>query len=91
VSSRCQIVILYLAQKLYDTAGGYEYDGKTEISAVSVRETQDAVQDALQSGITSFVISGVFSPIRLNQELEVRDIVQDACHSGSLPVLEPTH
>ena len=91
MSSRCHIVILHLAQKLYDAAGGYEYDGKTEISAVSVRETQVAVQDALKKGITSFVISGVFSPIRGYQELEARDIIQDACHSGKAPVLEPPH
>ena len=91
MSSRCQIVILHLAQKLYDIAGGYEYDGKTEMSAESVQETQDAVQDALKKCIASFVISGVFSPIRGNQELEVRDIVEDACHSGSLPVRKSTH
>ena len=62
-----------------DAAGGYEYDGAAEISTVSEEETRNAVQDALEKSITSFVVSGVFSPTRSCQELRVQDIIQDAC------------
>lgn len=63
-------------------AGGYEYDGKTEITPVNEEDIQDAVHDALSQGITSFVISGVFSPIRSSQELQAKEIVESICHSG---------
>ena len=46
------------------------------------KDIQDAVHDALLQGITSFVISGVFSPIRSSQELQAKEIVQSSCESG---------
>ena len=73
---------LSMAEALSAIAGGYEYDGKTEITPVSEKDIQDAVQDAHSQGITSFVISGVFSPIRSSQELRAREIVQSMCASG---------
>ncbi|CAL5220079.1 g2030 [Coccomyxa viridis] len=70
----------------YMLPGGYEYDGKTEITPVNEKDIQDAVHDALLQGITSFVISGVFSPIRSSQELQAKEIVQSSCESGGKDV-----
>ena len=67
------------------TTGGCEYDGKTEIAPVYLKETADAVRDALTKGITSFVVSGVFSPMRSSQEVQAEQIIKEVCHScGSI-------
>ena len=73
---------ILMAEALSASAGGYEYDGKTEITPVNEGEVHEAVQDAILQGITSFVICGVFSPIRSSQELQVKQIVQSMCHTG---------
>ena len=67
------------------TAGGYEYDGKTEIALLSLEETADAVRHALTNGITSFVVCGVFSPARSSQEAQVEQIIKEICHSCESP------
>ena len=36
---------------------------------------------ALEKDITSFVVSGVFSPIRSTQETHVKQIIQEVCSS----------
>ena len=46
---------------------------------MSEEETRNAVQDALEKGVSSFVVSGVFSPITSCQELRVQDIIQEVC------------
>lgn len=63
MTSACTIQVI-TSQLMIVTAGGYEYDGKTEIAPVNPKETADAVRDALTKGIASFVVSGVFSPTR---------------------------
>ena len=73
---------MLMAVALSANAGGYEYDGKTEITPVSEEEVCEAVHDALSQGIPSFVICGVFSPIRSSQELQVKQMVESICNTG---------
>lgn len=44
-------------------AGGFEFDGGTEISPLKLEQIQCATSQALNAGITSIVVSGVFSPV----------------------------
>jgi N-methylhydantoinase A/oxoprolinase/acetone carboxylase beta subunit len=57
--------------------GGFEYDGGTEISPINEEEVRAAVRSDISNGITSFVISGVFSPVNASQEEQVGCIVED--------------
>ena len=75
----CHVVACAFWDECNDAAGGYEYDGANEISTVSEEETRNAVQDALEKGISSFVVSCIFSPTTSCQELLVQDIIQDVC------------
>ena len=50
-----------------------------------LEETANAVQDALAKGITSFVVSGVFSPTRSSQEAQVEQIIKEVCLSCGSP------
>ena len=43
------------------------------------------MQDALAKGITSFVVSGVFSPTRSSQETQVEQSIKEVCHSCGSP------
>ncbi|CAK0783618.1 hypothetical protein CVIRNUC_006817 [Coccomyxa viridis] len=83
-------LIAAIGQQYYMLPGGYEYDGKTEIAPVSLEETADAVRDALAKGITSFVVSGVFSPTRSSQEAQVEQIIKEVCHSSGIADIHVT-
>ena len=63
--------------------GGYEYDGGTEIGPIKEAEVRATVREDLGKGITSFVISGVFSPVNSTQEARVKQIVQDEFQQAS--------
>ena len=43
------------------------------------------MRDALAKGITSFVVSGVFSPTRSSHEAQVEHIIKEVCHSCGSP------
>ncbi|EIE25109.1 DUF917-domain-containing protein [Coccomyxa subellipsoidea C-169] len=64
-------------------ASGYEYDGGTEISPIDEAEVRAAVRQDLDRGITSFVVSGVFSPVNSSQETRVKQILEDEIHQAS--------
>ncbi len=42
-----------------------------------------AVRQDLDRGITSFVVSGVFSPVTSSQETRVKQILEDEIHQAS--------
>ena len=68
-------------------AGGYEFDGGTEISPLNKEQIQRATDTALKAGYTSFVVSGVFSPVNSSQEEAAADIIQKHAaihHAGKL-------
>lgn len=56
-------------------AGGYEYDG-AEIAAVDEVEVRAAVREEWAAGTRSFVVAGVFSPVKPDQEDSVGRIVE---------------
>lgn len=58
-------------------AGGFEYDGGTEICPMDKAELRAAVREDLGKGVNSFVISGVFSPVNSRHEVEAGRIVED--------------
>ncbi|BDA41353.1 probable D-/L-hydantoinase subunit A at N-terminal half [Coccomyxa sp. Obi] len=63
--------------------GGFEYDGGTEIGPIKEAEVRAAVREDLREGITSIVISGVFSPVNSSQEARVKELVEDEIQNAS--------
>lgn len=51
-------------------AGGYDYDG-ADIAAVDEAEVRGAARAEWAAGVRSFVVAGVFSPARPEQEDDV--------------------
>ena len=58
-------------------AGGFEYDGGTEISPICPEQIQRATAKALSAGITSVVVSGIFAPVNSSQEEAAAAIIQE--------------
>lgn len=59
----------------YCTAnGGYEFDGK-EISSVDENEIIEFLKKMESVGVTNVVVSGIFSPVRIDQENLIRTII----------------
>lgn len=55
--------------------GGYEYDGR-EISALDQAEIDECARYAQDRGIFSVAVTGVFSHVRNDQELRVKEILE---------------
>ena len=51
-----------------DATGGYEYAGRAEIARINQQEVVTAAAEIAQRGITSVVVSGIFSPVNDEQE-----------------------
>lgn len=56
--------------------GGFEFDGRTEISPLNKDQIIGATDKALKAGYTSLVMSGVFSPVNSSQEQAAAEIIQ---------------
>ncbi|KAK6165489.1 hypothetical protein SNE40_022408 [Patella caerulea] len=54
--------------------GGYRYDGRI-IDEIDENEIKEVVQILKAKAITCIVLSGIFSPIRPDQECQVKDII----------------
>ncbi|KAG1667255.1 Acetophenone carboxylase alpha subunit [Nymphon striatum] len=55
-------------------AGGYQYDG-SEIYPVDFKEISSCLSEIDEAGICNVVVSGVFSVVRSDQEIQVRDFI----------------
>ena len=66
-------MVLHISQTL---AGGYEFDGGTDISPVNTQQLQQATDQALQENYSELVVSGVFSPVNSSQEESAARIIQ---------------
>ncbi|XP_053401722.1 uncharacterized protein LOC123549025 [Mercenaria mercenaria] len=55
--------------------GGYQYDG-SEITAVDEKEIQDCINIMKRNGEKNIVVSGIFSPVREEQELRVLKLIR---------------
>ena len=64
---------------MWDTwhAGGFEYDGGTEINPISPDQIRQATADAVSAGIKAICVSGVFAPVNSSQEEAVAAIIQE--------------
>ena len=49
-------------------AGGYEYDGRSELAPLDEGQLRGIARQVLAAGISCIVVSGVFSPVRAAQE-----------------------
>lgn len=57
-------------------SGGFEFDGGDEISPLKEEEIIAATRIAISEGISSIVLSGVFSPVNPSHELRAAEIVK---------------
>lgn len=48
-------------------AGGFEYDGRGELSAVDDAQLRGIARRIVAAGIRCIVVSGVFSPVNVRQ------------------------
>jgi N-methylhydantoinase A/oxoprolinase/acetone carboxylase beta subunit len=60
----------------YIVEGGYEYDGR-EFSRLNEDRLRDVVRDALAKGAKAFAVTGMFSPVRPDQELRAASIIKE--------------
>ena len=68
-------------------AGGFEYDGGTEISPISPLQIQQATTRAVSAGIKSIVVSGIFAPVNRSQEEAAAAIIKEH-GKGNITALE---
>lgn len=61
---------------VYNVHGGYEYDGR-EISPLSEEELTEAAIDAKKKELKSVAISGIFSPVKAENELRAATIFSE--------------
>jgi hypothetical protein len=61
-------------------AGGYEYDGRTEIAEVDAVEVREAARKVAEAGLRCVVVSGVFSVVNPGQEARVVALLEQALH-----------
>ncbi|XP_045192722.2 uncharacterized protein LOC123549023 [Mercenaria mercenaria] len=54
--------------------GGYQFDGK-EITPIDEKEVQDSVDILKSNGVKNIVVSGIYSPLRNEQELQVMELI----------------
>lgn len=62
--------------RLPGPAGGYEFDGRSEIAPLDEAQLRDISQQIVAAGIPCIVVSGVFSPLRADQEQQAAAILQ---------------
>lgn len=58
-------------------AGGFEYDGGQEISALDPESVRKAVRESLAAGARSLVLCGVFSPANAAHEEAAAAVIAD--------------
>ncbi|XP_060073810.1 uncharacterized protein LOC132553569 [Ylistrum balloti] len=63
--------------------GGYEFDGKV-ITEVLKSEIEENVALCVRNRINNFVVCGVFSPIKTDQEETAKQIILDVCPNASI-------
>lgn len=74
-------------EELCRRAGGFEYDGGQEISALDPEAVRKALRESLAAGARSLVLCGVFSPVNAAHELAASAIIDDelkAINAGEL-------
>ncbi|GBC69350.1 Acetophenone carboxylase gamma subunit [archaeon HR01] len=54
--------------------GGYDYDGR-KIGEFRDSEVRSVVREALEKGFNSFAVTGIFSPVIPDEELQVAEII----------------
>ena len=63
--------------------GGYEFDGRT-IKDVSKLEIEECVKISLENGINNFAVSGIFSAVRNEQEVETKKLILNVSPTASV-------
>ena len=56
-------------------AGGFEFDGGTEVSPINTEQIQQATDTALKAEYSTLVVSGIFSPVNSSQEEAAADVI----------------
>lgn len=65
--------------------GGYQFDG-SEITPIDYEEIDGCLKEAKSAGIKNIVLCGIFSPVRNDQENDVRNYILEKCPGFSVTV-----
>ena len=73
----------HIKGSIFMVDGGYEFDGRS-IKVVSKLEIEECVKISLENGINNFVVSGIFSAVRNEQEVETKKLILNVSPTASV-------